>query len=176
MPKIEEWVENSQGRIRGDVVHARLLAMGFTGTDRSTRRAAAQAKAAWTAGHRRAYRPWVPEPGMWLQFDWGTGPVIAGRRTSLFCAWLSWSRFRVVLPTWNQTMGSLVACLDATLRRIGGAPTYVLTDNAKTVTVEHIAGVAVRHPEIVAASRHYGCKSRRVSRSTPNPKAGSRRR
>jgi transposase len=172
MPKIEEWVETSHGRIRGDVVHARLLAMGFTGTDRSTRRAVAQAKAAWTAGHRRAYRPWVPEPGMWLQFDWGAGPVIAGRRTSLFCAWLSWSRFRVVLPTWDQTMGSLVACLDATLRRIGGAPTYVLTDNAKTVTVEHIAGVAVRHPQIVAAGRHYGCKVETCEPFDPESKGG----
>ena len=104
--KIEELVEASQGRIRADVVHARLLAMGFTGTDRTTRRAVAAAKVSWRAGHRRAYRPWVPEPGMWLQFDWGSGPVIAGRRTSLFCAWLSWSRFRVVLPVWDQTRRS----------------------------------------------------------------------
>jgi transposase len=172
LPKIEELVEASQGRIRADVVHARLLAMGFNGTDRTTRRAVAQAKQAWTAGHRRAYRPWVPEPGMWLQFDWGAGPTISGRRTSLFCAWLSWSRFRVVLPTWDQTMGSLVACLDATLRRIGGAPTYVLTDNAKTVTVEHIAGVAVRHPEIVAAGRHYGCKVETCEPFDPESKGG----
>lgn len=41
------------------------------------RRAVAEAKTAWRAGHRRAYRPWVPEPEMWLQFDWGAGPVIA---------------------------------------------------------------------------------------------------
>ena len=90
LPKIEELVEASQGRIRADVVHAWLLAMGFTGTDRTTRRAVAEVKTRWRAGHRRAYRPWVPEPGMWLQFDWGAGTVIAGRRTSLFCAWLSW--------------------------------------------------------------------------------------
>jgi transposase len=62
----------------------------------------------------------------------------------------------VALPTWDQTLGSVVACLDATLRRLGGAPTYVLTDNAKTVTVDRIAGVPVRHPQIVAAGRHYG--------------------
>lgn len=64
--KVEELVENSQGRIRADVVHQRLVAMGFTGTDRSTRRAVAEVKAAWKAGHRRRYRPWIPEPGMWL--------------------------------------------------------------------------------------------------------------
>lgn len=27
---------------------------------------------------RRAYRPWIPEPGMWFQWDWDTGPVICG--------------------------------------------------------------------------------------------------
>ena len=64
--KVEELVENSQGRIRADVVHQRLVAMGFSGTDRSTRRAVAEVKAAWKAGHRRKYRPWIPEPGMWL--------------------------------------------------------------------------------------------------------------
>jgi hypothetical protein len=41
------------------MVHERLVAMGFTGTDRTTRRAVARAKAAWRAGHRRKYRPWV---------------------------------------------------------------------------------------------------------------------
>ena len=50
---------------------------------------------------------------MWLQFDWGEGPRIGGRRTQLFCAWLAWSRFRVVIPAWDQTLGTLVACLDA---------------------------------------------------------------
>jgi hypothetical protein len=28
---------------------------------------------------------------------------VAGRRTQLFCAWLAWSLFRVVIPTWDQT-------------------------------------------------------------------------
>jgi hypothetical protein len=122
LPKVEEWVDQSQGRIRADRVHERLVVLGFAGTDRSTRRAVAEVKAAWRAGHRRSYRPWIPEPGMWLQFDWGEGPRIGGRRTSLFCAWLSWSRFRVVIPTWDQTLGTLVSCVDATLRRLSGAP------------------------------------------------------
>ena len=173
LPKIEEWVEHSHGKIRADVVHTRLVAMGFGGTDRSTRRAVAEAKTAWQAGNRRAYRPWIPEPGMWLQFDWGEGPRVGGRRTQLFCAWLSWSRFRVVLPAWDQTLGTLVACLDATLRRIGGAPTYVLTDNAKTVTIDRVAGVPVRHPEIVAAGRHYGCKVETCQPFDPESKGGA---
>jgi transposase len=173
LPKVEELVERSEGKIRADVVHQRLVAMGFAGTDRTTRRAVAEVKAAWRAGNRRTYRPWIPEPGMWLQYDWGEGPRIAGRRTQLFCAWLSWSRFRVVLPAWDQTLGTLVACLDTTLRRLGGAPTYVLTDNAKTVTIDRVAGVAVRHPDIVAAGRHYGCKVETCQPFDPESKGGA---
>ena len=85
-------------------VHNKLVAMGFTGSDRSTRRAVAAAKKAWQAGHRRVFRPWIPEPGLWLQFDWGDGPRIAGRRSLLFCAWLAWSRFRVIIPVWERLL------------------------------------------------------------------------
>ncbi|QIS23414.1 IS21 family transposase [Nocardia terpenica] len=173
MGKIEEWVDKSGGRIRADVVHERLRAMGFTGTDRSTRRAVADAKAAWKSGHRRKYRPWLPEPGMWLQFDWGEGPRVNGRRTQLFCAWLAWSRYRVVIPSWDQTLGSLVLGIDVTLRRIDGAPTYLLTDNAKTVTMDRIAGLPVRHPEMVAAGRHYGCKVETCEPFDPESKGGA---
>lgn len=172
MDKITEWVDKSKGHIRADVVHQRLLGMGYDGNERSTRRAVAEAKTAWRAGHRRSFRPWIPEPGLWLQFDWGEGPKVNGRRTQLFCAWLSWSRFRVVLPVWDQTLPTLVACLDTTLRRIGGAPTYVLTDNPKTVTIEHVAGVAIRHPDIVAAARHYGCKVETCEPFDPQSKGG----
>jgi transposase len=110
---------------------------------------------------------------MWLQFDWGDGPRVAGRRTCLFCAWLAWSRYRVVIPTWDQTLGTLVACLDQTLRRLGGAPTYLLTDNAKTVTVEHVAGIPIRHPEMVAVGRHYGCKVETCQPYDPESKGGA---
>ena len=79
--KIEEWVERSEGDIRADVVHDKLVAMGFDGTDRTTRRAVAEAKRNFAAGRRRVYRLWITEPGGWLQFDWGTGPVVAGRAT-----------------------------------------------------------------------------------------------
>ncbi len=126
LDKIEEWVDRSEGKVRADIVHERLAVMGFGGNERTTRRAVAAAKARWRAGHRRTYRPWITEPGLWLQWDWGKGPVVPGpggepRGTLLFCAWLAWSRFRVVLPTWDRTLPTLIACLDAMLRRIGGA-------------------------------------------------------
>lgn len=53
-------------------------------------------------------------------------------------------------------MPSVMAALDVTMRRVGGAPTFVLTDDEKTVTVEHVAGLALRNPAMVAFARHYG--------------------
>jgi hypothetical protein len=81
LDKIEELVTRSGGRVRADVVHARILAMGFTGGERTTRRAVAQVKDRFRSGRRRVFRPWIPEPGLWMQWDWGEGPRIGGRRT-----------------------------------------------------------------------------------------------
>jgi hypothetical protein len=171
--KLEEWVERSRGKLRADVAHDKLVALGYQGSERTTRRAVAGAKRAWRAGNRRVYRPWVPEPGMWLQWDYGSGPMVGGRATLLFCAWLAWSRFRVVLPIWDKALPSVVACLDAALRRFGGVPTYGLTDNEKTVTVEHVARIAVRNPEMVAAGRHYGLQIATCLPADPQAKGGS---
>ena len=173
LDKVEEWVERSKGRIRADVAHRKLRAMGYEGSERTTRRAVARAKEAWAAGHRRVYRPWVPEPGMWFQWDWADGPAAGGRSTCLWCAWLAWSRFRVVLPTLDRTLPTVVACLDATLRRFEGVPTYGLTDNERTVTTDRVANVPVRHPEIVAAGRHYGIQIMTCIPYDPESKGGS---
>ncbi len=173
LPKIEELVVRSQGKIRADVVHKRIVAMGFSGGERTTRRTVAEAKAQFRAGRRRVYRPWVTEPGLWIQYDFGDGPVVKGLRTTLFCAWLAWSRFCVVIPIWDKTLPTITACLDATFRRIGGIPAYVLTDNEKTVTTDHVAGIAVRNPEIVEVARHYGTTIRTCLPADPETKGGS---
>ncbi len=156
LPKVEEWMELSNGKIRADVAHKRLRAMGYAGSERTTRRAVAAVRRAWAVGHRRVHRPWVPEPGLWFQWDYGDGPVVAGTASSLFCAWLSWCRFRVVLAIRDKTLPTVVACIDTALRRFGGCPTYGLSDNEKTVTIEHVARVAIRNPEMVKAANHYG--------------------
>ncbi len=156
LPKLEEWMETSNGKIRADVAHHKLVAMGYTGSERTTRRAVAQVRKAYDVGHRRVHRPWVPEPGLWFQWDFGAGPILGGAATWLFCAWLAWSRFRVVLPIRDKTLPTVLACMDATLRRFGGCPTYALTDNEKTVTVDHVARITIRNPDMVAASIHYG--------------------
>lgn len=171
--KVEEWVEKSAGKIRADKAHDRLLALGYEGSERTTRRAVAMVKTDYRSGRRRVHRPWVTEPGMWIQYDFGDGPVIDGVKTVLFCAWLAWSRFRVVLPIRDKTMPSVFAALDVTLRRLGGAPTYVLTDNEKTVTVEHVAGIAVRNPQMVAFARFYGVTVHTCEPADPASKGGS---
>ncbi len=78
MGKIEEWVERSGGKIRADRAFDKLKALGFAGSERTVRRAVAEVKANHRRGRRRVYRPWIPEPGMWAQWDWGAGPVISG--------------------------------------------------------------------------------------------------
>jgi hypothetical protein len=74
LAKVEEWVDRSEGKVRADVVHERLQAVGFTGDGRTTRRAVAEVKAAWRAGRRRTYRPWITEPGLWTGVRLGRGP------------------------------------------------------------------------------------------------------
>lgn len=156
LTKLEEWMEASRGRVRADVAHDKLVAMGYGGSERTTRRAVARARRAWRAGHRRVHRPWVPEPGLWFQWDFGDGPRVEGAPSWLFCAWLAWSRFRVILPIRDKTLPTVVACIDATLRRFGGCPTYGLTDNERTVTTEHVARIPVRNQGMLHAARHYG--------------------
>jgi hypothetical protein len=68
---------------------------------------------------------------------------------------------------------SLIACLDATLRHFGGVPTYALIDNPRTVSVDHVAGIPVRHPQIVETARHYGMTVHTCVRFDPESKGGS---
>ncbi len=171
--KIEEWVELSHGRVRADVAQRKLEAMGYAGSERTTRRAVAEAKVAYRAGHRRRFRPWLPEPGLWFQWDYADGPVINARRTWLWCAWLAWSRFRVVLPIRDKALPTVIACIDQTLRRFGGVPTYGLSDNEKTLTLDHIARIAVRHPTMVEVGRYYGLTLASCVPADPQSKGGS---
>jgi len=171
--KIDEWVDRSRAKIRADKVHERLVAMGYQGSERTTRRAVAETKRRWRREHGRRTRPWIPEPGLWMQWDYAEGPEVEGRRTSLFCAWLAFSRYRVVIALRDRTLPSVVMALDRALRAFGGAPTYALTDNERTVTTDHVCGIAIRNPKIVAASRHYGFTVATCVPADPESKGGS---
>jgi transposase len=171
--KIAEWVERSSGAIRADVVHRKLEEMGFVGSERTTRRVVARLKDEYIRATHRVYKPWVTEPGMWIQFDYGQGPLVAGRPTTLFCAWLAWSRFRVVLALPDRTFPSLVSALDRTFRMMGGASTYLLTDNEKTVTTRHVAGLAVRNRELLGVAHYYGVGVHTCVVADPESKGGT---
>ena len=171
--KIDELVDRSYGKVRADVAHGKLVAIGYEGSSRTTRRWVAESKRRWRQRNGRRTRPWIPEPGLWMQFDYGDGPRIGGRPTVLFCAWLAWSRFRVVVPLRDKTLPSVVIGLDRALRVFGGAPTYALTDNERTVTVDHVAGIAVRNPQIVSVARHYGLTIATCVPADPQSKGGS---
>ena len=55
-----------------------------------------------------------------MQADWARGPLVKDRETNLFCGWLPRSGHRVIFPTWDRTQGTLLSCVDRSLRRFGG--------------------------------------------------------
>jgi hypothetical protein len=110
---------------------------------------------------------------MWLQWDYGKGPLVEGVQVVLFCAWLAWSRYRFVTPLRDRSLASVIAALDACLRYLGGAPTYCLTDNEKTVTDRHIAGIAVRNTQVLSAATYYGITIATCVPADPESKGGS---
>lgn len=79
----------------------------------------------------------------------------------------------MVFPTWDRTMPTLIGCLDRSMRVWGGAPTYWLTDNERTVTMDHVAGIAVRHPAMVAIGGHYGITVATCVPADPESKGGA---
>lgn len=173
--KIAEWVERSEGKIRGDVIHRKLVKMGYEGSRRTTAYAVKRAKVQYQANHVRVHKPWVAEPGAWLQYDFGDGPVIDGKKTVLFLAWLAWSRFRDVIPLRDRSMPQVLAALDHTFRLLGGVPTYVLSDNEKTLTTGHVAGLPVRNRQIVDFAHYYGTVFHSCMPFDPQTKGGVER-
>jgi len=55
---------------------------------------------------------------------WGPKvPALDGgpQQAPLFCAWLAWSRYRVVIPTLDRTLPTLISCPEVTPRQIGAS-------------------------------------------------------
>ena len=63
--------------------------------------------------------------------------------------------------------------LDSTYRLFGGVPTYALTDNERTVTDRHIAGIAVLNRTMVDVSAWYGLTIATCVPYDPESKCGS---
>ncbi len=147
--------------------------MGYGGSYRTTRRAVAEAKRRWRQTARAADAAVDPAAGVVAAVGLRGRARGRGPRAVLFCAWLAWCRFRVVVPLRDKTLASVVIGLDRTLRLVGSVPTYALTDNEKTVTVEHVCGIAVRNATIVEVSRHYGLTIATCEPADPQTKGGS---
>ncbi|GAA2279202.1 hypothetical protein GCM10010430_76480 [Kitasatospora cystarginea] len=94
-------------------------------------------------------------------------------RLTLFTAAAVSLAVRVVIPVLDKTPPTVAARLDATFRTLGGVPTNCLTDNEKTVTVEHVARIAVRNPELVPIARYYGTVVRSCMPADPASKGGT---
>ena len=153
---VEDAVDKSKGKIRADRIHQRLKLLGYPGSMRTTRRAVAKAKRAWIKANERIYWPWIPEMGKWAQYDFSDGPVIEGKKSTLFHFYLPFSKVRIVRWMPDQSLPNVFMALDYCFRYIGGIPAYVLTDNAKTAAVSHIAGVAVINSKMVSFASAYG--------------------
>lgn len=85
--------------------HEKLLALGYGGSGAHHPTSCREGEEGYRAGHVRVHLPWITEPGMWLKYDSGDGPVVDGVKTVLSVAWLAWSRFRVVLPHRRDRLG-----------------------------------------------------------------------
>ncbi|CAG4905846.1 hypothetical protein [Acidithrix sp. C25] len=69
---IEEAVDKSKAKVRAKAIHVRLVALGYNGSIRSTRRAVATAKVAWRKSTQRIFWPWIAEMGKWAQYDFSS--------------------------------------------------------------------------------------------------------
>lgn len=159
---IADRVDRSHGRVTARRLLRVLRAAGYEGSERSLRRAVAEAKGAYRerrAREGRVYRPWLSAPGDWLICDWGAAgrvPTPAGSRPlSFFTSVLGYSRHRQLTFSCSERFGALAIGLASNLEQIGGVPAHVLFDNPKTVTACEIAGAAVLNPEMVRLASHY---------------------
>jgi hypothetical protein len=55
----------------------------------------------------------------------------------------------------------------------GARGRYALTDNERTVSIDHLCGIAVRNPQIVSVGRHYGLTIATCVPADPESKGGS---
>lgn len=151
---IRERLEMTHGRVRGKRLLKVLRAAGYRASLRTLQRALRIEKRRWQERQRRVYRPWVSAPGDFLIVDWGevgTVATAAGqRRLYCFCAVLGWSRWRYVRLFTCQRFQVLAQGLAACFEQLGGVPAHVMFDNAKTVTVDFVAGLSVLNAELVS--------------------------
>jgi transposase len=147
---IAERVERTQGRISAKRLLVAARAVGYEGSDRSFRRAVAEAKAAYRQ-RRRVFRPWLPLAGSHLVIDWAEE-----RPFSLFCAVLPWSRWRFVRFAPDRRRETVLALLAECFEEAGGVSGVVLSDRMAGLRATTVANVVVPHPDYVRFALRYG--------------------
>jgi transposase len=147
---IIERVERTRGRISAKRLLPAARAAGFTGSERSFRRAVAEAKDAYEK-RRRSFRPWLPSAGSHLVVDW-----VEERSFSLFCAVLPWSRWRFVRFAADRRRETVLALLAECFEEAGGVPAVVLSDRMAGLRATSVANVVVPHPDYVRFALRYG--------------------
>lgn len=148
---IVERVERTQGRISAKRLLPLARAAGYEGSDRSFRRAVAEAKAAYRRERQRQFRPWLPAMGSHLVIDWAEE-----RPFSLFCAVLPWSRWRFVRFASDRRRETVLALLAECFEEAGGVPAVVLSDRMAGLRATTVANVVVPHPDYVRFALRYG--------------------
>ncbi len=147
---IDRRVKETKARISAKRLLEGARAEGYAGSDRSLRRAVAEAKSRWRRKNGRTYRLWVPTPGEHLVIDWGQEGDLC-----IFCAVMAWSRHRFVRFARDQrrdtTLGLLAECFD----EFGGAPAVVLSDRMACLKAGVVANVVVPHPDYVRFATHF---------------------
>lgn len=103
-------------------------------------------------------------PGEFLQIDWGeqrnfpfSAPSLKGVTRYFFAARLKYSRFMFVQFTTNMREETLLHCLIACFRAIGGVPWVVTTDNMKTVVLDRDTNnQPIWHPSYLKLAVEFG--------------------
>lgn len=143
-------VKATDGRISAKRLLPHARAAGYTGSDRTFRRAVAEVKVVWRRA-RRIYRPWVPNPGEHLVIDWGEE---AGQK--IFCCVLAWSRYRFVRFARDERRETTLRLLAECFEDIGGVPAVVLSDRMGCLKGGTVAGLMVPHLDYVRFAAHFG--------------------
>ena len=161
-------------QVRVDIVHERLVAMGYTARSAPPCGVRGHPQASYRHANHRIYRPWVPE-GLWLHTTSAMGLSSRGRGPCRSApGWrgvASGSSSRSPIGPWARSS----PCSTARFASSAGASTYVLTDNEKTVTDRHIAGIPAQRVH-GGHGHYYGVTICTVPPDDPESRAARSRR
>lgn len=137
-------------------IYREIKKKGYTGSKRTVRRCVALLR----PKNFREYKPIETLPGEQAQVDWGyCGKInIDGCEVKLyvFAFTLSWSRVRYAEFVTSLNMATFFGCMHRAFEYIGGVPSEILFDNAKTVVSERVGGIVRFNENLLWLAATYG--------------------